>query len=134
MIKRSLFLILIPIFMLSGCADILETRTEILTSGTWEFQSISNPDFDSDTQELYTGILSLATLTYLADGTYEVEFEPNTFEDYTGTWSFNDDASVITIEAGTSDEEDFNVIDLSEGLFRYTYQDSLGTSTVTYVK
>ncbi len=133
MIKRSLFLILVPLFILSSCADILETRTEILTSGTWEFESISNPDFDSDTQELFEGILGLATWTYLADGTYEVEFEPNTFDDYTGTWSFNDDASVLTIDEG-NDAEVFNILDLSDNMLRYTYVDSLGTSTVTYVK
>lgn len=137
--KSNFFVRLLPVFLLvvgllSGCATQLETRTTFLTSGIWQFQSVENPALDQDTKDFYAALLGLADFQFLEDGTYEVVYEPNTFDDYVGTWEFNDDATVLTLDAGTADETANTIVELTEQTLVFTFVDSTGTNELTYIQ
>lgn len=120
--------------LLSGCTTQLETRTTHLTSGTWQFQSLSNPDLDSDTRDFFNALLSLADFNYMEDGTYLLTFADSTLDNANGTWRFNNDATQLILDEGTDDETINTIIDLSEQLLVFSYMDSLGTNELTYIQ
>ena len=127
----------LPVFLLTllfstGCADVLETRTDHLTNGAWKIQDVNNPGFDTETRDFYLALLGLIETSYLEDGTYDAIFPAGGFDDYSGTWDFNEDASVLTIDKGTDDETVATIVDLSKEILVYTFSDSLGTTELSF--
>lgn len=127
-------LMIASVLFLSSCQDIFESRSELLTDGPWSFQSFQNPDMDPTERAFITAIFSLASWDYMDNGTYSITFSDTTFGADDGTWEFNDDASVLTQDKGTSDEAVLNITDLSETTLSYTYDDSTGTNTLTWTR
>jgi hypothetical protein len=130
---RFLPVFFLTLFLATGCADVLKTRTDHLTNGAWKIQDVNNPGFDTDTRDFYLTLLGLVETTYLEDGTYEAVFPAGGFENYSGTWDFNEDASILTIDKDTDDESVGAIVDLSESILVFTISDSLGTTELTYI-
>ena len=119
--------------VLSSCADIVESRTELLTNGPWKVQSLSNPDLDATTLAFYQAFLSLVEYEYFDDGTYTVTLADTSLgSPDAGTWAFNDDASMLTTDRGTADEEQYTIVDLTKESLTYSYDDSTGTTTIIW--
>lgn len=120
------------VVILSSCGFSVESRTELLTEGTWKFQSFTNPDLDATDLAFTTAFLSLTEYDYSDDGTYVTTFADTLFDPTTGTWELNDDATVITQDKGTDDEISADIIELTKETFSYSFTDSTGLNTLTF--
>lgn len=84
------------------------TNTELLTMGTWKYASV---DAEVDSLESgYDEFLDGMTMTFRTNGSYDIVIPSDSdagVED--GTWEFNSDESVITLDKGQQDEQDIAI-------------------------
>lgn len=125
-------LMLSAVVVLSSCGITVESRTELLTAGTWSFLSYTNPDADPVDVAFATAFLSLAQYDYSDNGTYTITFTDTLFDPTTGTWEFSADATMITQDKGTDDEITADIVDLTKETFSFSYSDSTGLNTLTW--
>lgn len=130
--RVSAVLMLFAVAILSSCGITVESRTELLTEGSWKFQSYTNPDADPAELAFATAILSLAEVDFSDNGTYTITFSDTIFDPTTGTWEFSDDAMMFIQDKGTDDEISSDIIDLTKETFSYSFTDSSGFNTLTW--
>lgn len=132
--RVSAVLMLFAVAILSSCAITVESRTELLTEGSWTFQSFTNPDADALEVAFVTAIFTGAEADFSENGTYTIMFADSIFDATTGTWEFNEDATEFIQDKGTDDEITSDIIDLTKETFSFSYSDSTGLSTLTWIQ
>ncbi len=132
--RVSAVLMLFAVAILSSCGITVESRTELLTEGSWTFQSYTNPDADAAIVAFATAIFTGAEADFSDNGTYTITLADTAFDVTTGTWEFSDDATMFIQDKGTDDESTSDIIDLTKETFSYSYSDSTGLNTLTWVQ
>lgn len=127
-------LMLSAVAILSSCGITVESRTELLTEGSWTFESFTNPDADAIEVAFITAIFTGAEADFSDNGTYVITLADSLFDATTGTWEFNEDATMFIQDKGTDDEITSDIIDLTKETFSFSYSDSTGLNTLTWVQ
>lgn len=127
-------LMLSAVVVLSSCGITVESRTELLTEGPWTFQSYTNPDADAAIVAFAVAVFTGAEADFSESGSYTITFADSIFDPTTGTWEFSDDAEMFIQDKGTDDEITSDIIDLSKETFSFSYTDSTGLNTLTWVQ
>ena len=131
-IRVTAILLLFGAGILSSCGVTVEGRTELLTDGTWKIESLTSPDADPAILAFSQALLSLAEYDYSTNGTYEIIFADTTFSSDPGTWAFSDDAGILYLDRGTSEEQTLTINELTKDNLEYTATDSSGTYTFVW--
>ncbi|MEO0897785.1 MAG: lipocalin family protein [Bacteroidota bacterium] len=130
--KRLIFSLIVLAALFTACETPL-SKSELISTDPWKLSGVSTTDGDQDLAELLEAVLSIATLSYDAGGTYSFAFPDSTFEDINGTWNFNSDETQITLSEPGEEDLVYTILTLTEETLSYSFTDSTGTYTETYI-
>lgn len=129
--KFLLFRLIFLVLVLVSCSsddEVSMSKTFLLTAGTWNFSNVEG--LDPVATAILGALLQGTTYTYLTDGTYSaLLFGFNT----NGTWAFNKDETMVTLEGGTSTQQNLVIVSLTKDEFVNSVDDGMQVVTIRYI-
>lgn len=123
--KPALFLLMSVLFLSCGREN-PETLAEFLTYSTWRPFQLETANATDQQRENYLDFLSEMRITYMDDGTYNINFSQGIAPDQDGTWTLVNSDSTLFHDRGSASEQKFKIEDIQSISFLYSTTDSIG--------
>lgn len=94
--------------------DVVADLTPALTSGTWNFKEVD--ENDTFVKEFYEGLYTGRSITFSSSGTFTQNLA---IYNQSGNWEFNDAQTILHYDVGTSEAEDWEILNLTNSELYY---------------
>lgn len=111
--------------------DVVLTNTQYLTSSPWIIEGVNSGDASVDAE--FLSFLSNATFTFETAGTYIFTFLNDPTNNGDGIWEFNAAETLVILDKGSTDQDDWTVMTLNSTQFKFSIVDSsAGAVEITF--
>ena len=122
-------MLLIVTLTLSCNQESVRARTNFLTEKTWRFADIQGDDLDEDEREFFILFLGSLAYDFDEDGTVITSLAGSPFD--TADWTFNDDATELSINSD-GETTTVDIVELNDESFIYDETDDSLNTVLTY--
>lgn len=103
--------VVIGLLLFNSCApedEVVIDKALLLTDGSWKFKEVD--DNDDFVKEFYEGLYAGRIITFNSDGTFTQNLA---IYNATGSWVFDANQIILTYDVGTSEEEKWEILNIS---------------------